>query len=106
MKETETMRGREEISARVHQIYCEQYEKDNGKPYWTNGDYSKLDERTKQYDRNIVDYFTALRAKELGEMWEKAKRACSPKWDDDTEQEVILMSDIRRLLDELIEKPR
>lgn len=44
----------EELSERIHHIYCAQYEKDNGKPYWTNGDYSKLDERTKEYDRNIA----------------------------------------------------
>ena len=42
------------LSEKVHQVYCEQYEKDHGKPYWTNGDYSKLDEKTKEYDRAIV----------------------------------------------------
>lgn len=46
----------EELSERIHHLYCEQYEKDNGKPYWTNGDYSKLDERTKEYDRNIARF--------------------------------------------------
>ena len=44
----------EKLAEKVHKVYCEQYLKDNGKPYWTEGDYSKLDERTKQYDRNIV----------------------------------------------------
>lgn len=46
--------GFEKLAEEVHHVYCEQYEKDNGKPYWTNGDYSKLSEETKEYDRNIV----------------------------------------------------
>ena len=44
----------EKLAEKVHKVYCKQYLKDNGKPYWTEGDYSKLDEKTKQYDRNIV----------------------------------------------------
>lgn len=44
----------EKLAEEVHKIYCAQYLKDHGKPYWTEGDYSKLDEKTKQYDRNIV----------------------------------------------------
>ncbi len=46
----------EQLSEKIHKLYCEQYEKDNGKPYWTNGDYSKLDEKTKEYDRNIARF--------------------------------------------------
>ena len=44
----------EKLSEEIHKLYCDQYLLDNKKPYWTNGDYSKLDERTKEYDRNIA----------------------------------------------------
>lgn len=46
----------EALSEKIHHLYCAQYEKDNGEPYWTKGDYSKLDERTKEYDRNIARF--------------------------------------------------
>lgn len=49
----------EQLSKEVHQCYCRQYALDNGKPYWTNGDYNLLDEKTKEYDRNIVDWHLA-----------------------------------------------
>lgn len=44
----------EALAAETHKIYCEAYEKRFGKPFWTNGDYSKLDEPTKEYDRHFV----------------------------------------------------
>lgn len=44
----------EYLSEKVHQAYCKQYEKKNGKPYWTNGDYSLLDEEIKEFDRVTV----------------------------------------------------
>jgi len=44
------------LSEKVHKVYCEQYLKDHGKPYWTDNDYSKLDDRTKEYDRAIVRF--------------------------------------------------
>ena len=44
----------EELSEAVHKAYCRQYEKKHSKPYWTNGDYSKLDEETKEFDRVTV----------------------------------------------------
>lgn len=44
------------LSEQIHHIYCEQYEKDHGEPYWTHGDYSKLKEETKEYDRNIARF--------------------------------------------------
>lgn len=50
----------EQLSEKIHHLYCEQYIKDNGKPYWTNGDYSLLDERTKEYDRNIARFISQL----------------------------------------------
>lgn len=44
----------EVIAMQVHQAYCVQYEVKHGKPYWTLGDYSKLDEETKEFDRATV----------------------------------------------------
>lgn len=38
----------------VHKAYCEQYKKKQGVEYWTRGDYSLLDEETKEYDRVTV----------------------------------------------------
>lgn len=46
----------EQLSVQIHQLYCEQYEKDHKEPYWTKGDYSKLEERVKEYDRNIARF--------------------------------------------------
>ncbi|CAK0749208.1 hypothetical protein CCP3SC15_150028 [Gammaproteobacteria bacterium] len=51
-----TSERREELSSEVHKCYCRAYERRFGKPYWTNGDYSKLDEATKDYDREMADY--------------------------------------------------
>lgn len=50
----------EVLSERIHKLYCVQYEKDHGEPYWTNGDYSKLEERVKEYDRNIARFIESL----------------------------------------------
>ena len=44
----------EECAEAVHKAYCENYLKRTGKPYWTGGDYSKLDEKTKGIDRATV----------------------------------------------------
>lgn len=46
----------EETSAEIHKCYCRAYERRFGKPYWTNGDYSKLDEPTKDYDREMAKW--------------------------------------------------
>ena len=46
----------EALSEKIHQIYCKQYLKDKGEEYWTKGDYSKLDDRVKEYDRAIVRF--------------------------------------------------
>jgi len=44
----------EPICEKVHQAYC-QYQLDHGKKeYWTKGDYSKLDDSTKEIDRYTV----------------------------------------------------
>ena len=50
------------ISAEIHKCYCRAYERRFGKPYWTNGDYSKLDEPTKNYDREMAIWHIANRA--------------------------------------------
>ena len=44
----------ENLAARVHKAYCDNYELRHGKPYWTEGDYDKLDEETKEIDRITV----------------------------------------------------
>ena len=44
----------EKISELVHKAYCKQYLIKIGKEYWTKGDYSLLDEETKEYDRVTV----------------------------------------------------
>lgn len=59
---------REALAEEVHKIYCALYFKDHGTPYWTEGDYSKLDERTKQYDRDIVDWHLKHRAEFVAEL--------------------------------------
>ena len=43
----------EKLAEQVHKAYC-QYQLDNGKEYWTKGDYSKLDDATKEIDRYTV----------------------------------------------------
>lgn len=55
----------ETLSEKIHHLYCEQYFADNGKYYWTEGDYSKLDERTKEYDRNIARFILKREAELL-----------------------------------------
>lgn len=49
----------ERLSAEIHKCYCRAYERRFGKPYWTNGDYSKLDEATKDYDREMARFVMA-----------------------------------------------
>lgn len=44
----------EQISEVVHKAYCEERTRQGKEPYWTHGDYSKLDEATKDYDRATV----------------------------------------------------
>ena len=44
----------EPICEKVHKAYCDNYLKRHGKPYWTNGDYNKLDEEAKDIDRATV----------------------------------------------------
>ena len=44
----------ESLAEVVHKAYCEQIIKDGKEPYWTGGDYGKLNEATKEYDRVTV----------------------------------------------------
>lgn len=44
----------ERLSAEIHKCYCRAYDKRFGNPYWTKGDYSKLEEATKDYDREMA----------------------------------------------------
>lgn len=38
----------------VHKAYCENYKRRKGEDYWTGSDYSKLNEETKEIDRDTV----------------------------------------------------
>lgn len=42
------------LAEAVHKAYCAERIRQGKKPYWTDGDYSKLDEPTKDYDRATV----------------------------------------------------
>lgn len=45
----------EKLAEKVHQVYCEHYKKvHQGEEYWTRGDYSKLTELDKEYDRVVI----------------------------------------------------
>lgn len=58
---------REKLSEQIHKIYCKYYFNRFGKEYHTNGEYSKVDEATKEADRMIADFIIADR-----------KRICEP----------------------------
>lgn len=42
------------LAETVHKSYCEDYQQKNGKTHWTNGDYSLLEEATKDTNRKII----------------------------------------------------
>ena len=44
----------EPICEAVHKAYCDERIRQGEEPYWTNGDYNKLDDATKEYDRVTV----------------------------------------------------
>jgi len=49
--------GREDIEIiceKVHKAYCKYHLENKGTEYWTKGDYSKLTEEGKEYDRRTV----------------------------------------------------
>lgn len=50
------MKSREELAAEVHKLYCKEYLRQHRKEYWTKGVYALLDEKTKDFDRVIVNW--------------------------------------------------
>jgi len=44
----------EQCAEAVHQAYCSYYLKSKGVEYWTKGNYSLLNDPTKQIDRETV----------------------------------------------------
>jgi len=62
----------EECSEAVHQAYCENYLERKGEPYWTGGDYSKLDEETKEIDRATVRAVLAISTRATSALFEEA----------------------------------
>ena len=71
------MTEREKLSAEIHKCYCRAYERRFGKAYWTGGDYSKLDEETKDYDREMADYLIAREQALLAEIAKPLKDGIS-----------------------------
>jgi hypothetical protein len=55
-KEVDMNQKIETLSREIHQLYCEEYKKQNGKDYWTKGNYDLLAEKTKEFDRNIAKW--------------------------------------------------
>ena len=47
----------EKCAEAVHKAYCKYHLKNKGTEYWTKGDYTLLDEKTKQIDRETVKAF-------------------------------------------------
>jgi DnaJ-class molecular chaperone len=54
----------------VHEAYCECYEEREGKPYWTGGDYDKLDQSWKEVDRTIVRTVLSVVKERIGDVAE------------------------------------
>lgn len=75
----------EKLSEKIHKLYCKQYKKDTGKDYWTKGDYSKLAEITKEYDRNIARFIFSLLKSQREELIEKAIECCGEECGDNPE---------------------
>ena len=46
----------EKLASEIHGVYCIAYEKRFGKPFFTGGDYAKLDEPTKDYNRALAKW--------------------------------------------------
>ena len=44
----------EKVCEAVHKAYCSERIRQGKEPYWTKGDYSLLDEPTKEFDRVTV----------------------------------------------------
>lgn len=50
----------EKIAEQIHGVYCDYYRNRHGKDYWTGGDYSKLDDATKEADRHMARFVLAI----------------------------------------------
>lgn len=68
----------EAICAKVHLAYCSERLRQGNEPYWTRGDYEKLDENTKEYDRvtvravlNCIEYSKLIAALGKAEKFEE-----------------------------------
>ena len=46
----------ERIAKKIHKVYCKYHLEVRGEEYWTKGDYSLLDEPTKDADRYMADF--------------------------------------------------
>jgi len=44
----------ERLAAAAHRAHCVEYERQNGEPYWTGGDYEQLDGDAKEFARVTV----------------------------------------------------
>lgn len=84
----------EKLAAEVHALYCDQYLIDHGEPYWTGGDYSKLDEHAKQYDRNIALWLLVGLEAQRTSLFSKALRLFS----DYLEEEQLPIKKVRTIL--------
>jgi len=57
----------EKCAEAVHKAYCNYHLQNKGTEYWTKGDYSLLDEPTKQIDRETVKaVFATIEANPVG----------------------------------------
>lgn len=66
---------KETICAIVHKAYCDTRIKQGKEPYWTGGDYNKLDEATKDLDRATVDaVLKAIHFDRLGAQQQEIER--------------------------------
>ena len=75
----------EELSALIRGVYCKYRLEVHGKPYWTGGDYKKLDdEQTKKADRYMARFIVSRElaaAKRLAELEAKCKNLLQRNYD-------------------------
>ena len=65
----------EDLAAQIHGIYCKYRKEVRGKPYWTGGDYSKLEEQTKEADRYMARFI--LERAEIAEGYAALEAKCA-----------------------------
>lgn len=70
----------ETLSAEIHKQYCEAYKERFGVEYHTGGDYDKLDEATKNYDRALARWHLAKLEKVTSLMEDVAKLSYLAGW--------------------------